>query len=1119
MKCILLPLFLAVGIAGHVGVGHAETIVDSLHANFQSPTAKTAPWVLWYWVSGNVTEEGITRDLEALAREGFGGVVMGDISYEEVIPGKVDFMSPEWNKMFSHALKECDRLGLGFRTSLSAGWCAAGGPWVKAKDSQQMLVWSKQSFQGQGRMDAPLPAPQRNEQFYRDERVLAFPSVDDAMSHLVEVVVESGKTSSEEDLTDGNTRTHVAFDSVALIEFRFNGEQTLSYVQAQVAAPGRAGLEMVVDVPKGARGWEKVASFSYQRPGVQENEMDRSLIVGNFGPVQTDRIRLRFHSEKQQKKGRIVVREIEIGDAPRIEDWIFRSGLGVNFITANRSETEPDGIRPIAKESILDLTEFLQPDGTLDYDFKEGSWTVLRMGHTSTGTKNRKATTGEGLEIDKFRPDMTTFHFNNYLGKLANTNKGRLGSPFNGTWLDSWESGIQQWSPVFIDQFAKLRGYDPTPWLPAMTGRVVGSYEESERFLWDVRRTIADLLANGFFAPMSQLCNKNQTGLWYQPLNLIGVDSFQAGRHVDGLEAATPFNSLLPEKERAADIAGKLVSSISHFYGKNLIATEFGTSWPPVNIYSIRPAEIKALADKAFVQGVNHLWGHVYCQQPWESVPGISLKQFGIQFQRHNTWFDALDGWSDYVSRSQFLLRQGLPMVDILVLAGETVPFGEDTVAAVMDAMEDHLPSGVTWDVCPASAISELDVRDGKLVLPSGQHYHALVLPDQFNREMRIQTADKIAQLVESGAVLIGNPPLRTPGLSNFPESDRQLRQIAEKVWGPTPSEKMTVSRHPYGRGWVYRGGTFGEALTMADCQPDFTFESEDSDAIIQFIHRQVDDCDIYLLVNRRDDPVLFTGSFRVSGKKPELWNALEGSRTLPSNWSENGSRTEVEINLEGWGSYFVLFRPLGDRESKMNDGAKRDFTAASVTDVKPTALSTQWVLNASPLNKSVEIVLPKPVCWTTLPELRYFSGTARYETSFEGSPDVSGSSILDLGMVHEIAEVELNGKLLGKLWRPPYRIDISEHVRNGTNQLVVKVTNLWANEMIGCARGLRGENLQFSGNLEKLPGWFKPQTTPTQPPTLFFNYQPYSEDADPLPSGLIGPVTLRNFRLHNKTQ
>ena len=643
---------------------------------------------------------------------------------------------------------------------------------------------------------------------------------------------------------------------------------------------------------------------------------------------------------------------------------------------------------------------------------------------------------------------------------------------------DSIEAGPQNWTDDMLEQFQKLRGYDPHPWLPALTGVVIGSTAETDKFLWDFRRTIAQLLAENHYGEIADDLHRHGMKYYSEALEdhrpMLGDDmEMRSGADVPMGAMWTWAEKPGPNVDYIADLRG--AASVAHIYGQNLAGAESMTSTGPA--WSFAPDSLKKVADLEFDEGVNRFEIHESTQQPVaDMAPGLTLGPYGLWFNRNQTWADQAEPWVTYLARCSYLLQQGHFYADVAYLYGEEGP-----LTAVFGSKEpEDAPSGYAYDYVNSDAIlNHLSVSNGLWVSSGGTSYRILYLGGQ-SRRMTLDVLRKLQDLVAQGGILVGNRPVDSPSLA---DDESQFRRVSDKLWGKKPAEPGRARR--VGKGRVYSGITPDEALTALDIQKDFDYTNPEPDTSVYFLHRQLTDGEIYFVDNRMDRDENISAIFRVEEKAPELWDAATGT-TEPVSYTIADGRTTIPLHLDPYGSIFVVFRkPAAAAELQLR--TRSEVTLDNLTD----ALNHDWIVNFEPGRGAPEKrAFDQLTSWSDNPDegVKYFSGTATYSKTIHIPADTltsGGHLYLDLGEVKDVAEVAVDGKYLGILWKTPYKLDVTKALQPGDNQIVVQVTNLWVNRMIGD---------QQSWSLKKY---------------TFADFNPYKADSPLLPSGLLGPVRM----------
>jgi hypothetical protein len=1087
----------------------APALADDLADGFRNPPQSARPRVWWHWMNGNVTKDGIDKDLDWMARMGIGGVQNFDANLQtpQIVPERLTYMTDGWKDAFRHAVKTADAKGLEFAIAASPGWSETGGPWVKPQDGMKKLVWSQTDLRGGQRLDGKLPAPpavtgpfqsakfsdplaaggntDALPSFYADARVLAYP-IKAAVLPRPRVIQSDGSALSATPLMDDDLET-VA--QVAKGDATNPGAIILDYGKpvtirsASLFVPharppfGDPAYRPTLEAQT-AQGWTPVGRFSLT---------EVSATIG-FAPVTAQRFRLRLSPNDAARSpglgdgapGAIMldvfarpdsatlgIGELRLSGEAKIDQYEAKAGYAIvpdyNALSDGTARTES----AIDPAKIVDLTDRLRPDGTLDWTAPKGSdWRIVRMGWSLTGKTNHPATPeATGLEVDKYDAAAVRRYLETYLGMYRDT----VGTDWIGKkgiralLTDSIEVGASNWTPRMVEEFRARRGYDPLPLLPTLTGAVVGSVARSDAFLHDYRQTLADLLADAHYGTVAKVAHENGLTVYGEALEngrpVLG-DDLAMRSHTDvPMAAMWTFNrGATPRPTLIGDMKG--AASVAHIYGQNIVSAESMTSaFAP---WAFAPSDLKRVIDLEFASGVNRPIVHTSVHQPVEDkLPGLSLMIFGQYFNRHESWAEMARHWVDYMSRTGYLLQQGRDHADLAYFYGEDSPI----TSLFEHGVPTDLPTRYAYDFVNADILANrMRVDKGELVAGNAR-YRALYLGGS-SRVMTLATLQRIAALVDQGATVIGAAPERAPGLRDDPAA---FRALATRLW----------SGNPQGKGRVIASTDPEAALASAGVTPDFRVGDGAQDADYRFVHRKLADGDLYFVNNRTANAGHIEARFRVTGKQPEIWRAIDGT-AAPVSYRTEGSDTVIPLDVGAEDAFFILFR--------------RAASAPSATLRKPAphivaTLASPWTVRFQPgRGAPASITMPTltPLESNADTGIRYFSGIATYATRFTLPTGVKPGAPLwiDLGRIGDLAEIRVNGQLAGSSWFAPYRIDIGKLAKSGNNQLEVKVANLWVNRLIG----------------DQQPGAQK--ITATFAPT-------YKPDAPLRPSGLIGPVTL----------
>ena len=1220
---------LSLGLWWAAGGARADVSADDLAKGFAAPPDSAKPHTWWHWMNGNVTREGITADLEAMHRVGVGGAQI--FNADCGIPaGPVKFLSPEWHALFQHAVREADRLGIELCVHNCAGWSSSGGPWNTPEHAMQTIVTSEKRVQGPMKFSEVLPAPPAKLDFYRDIAVLAFraPKAEGERMAACGPVARCEAPGFEgKKLLDGKEGTFVTLPvpeagKPQVVELELARPMA---ARTMILTPGRGMPECsgAILVSDDGKKYRTLRSFSYPRGASRP----LTLSLGSE-PLNARFYLVRFQSARADSR-HLSLAEIELSPRLFIENLDAKAGFSGGGVAAAGEPGEAPG-QSLPRAEIVDLSARLAADGRLEWDVPAGDWTILRLGHTPTGKSNHPAPAeGTGPECDKFSRAALDAHWAGYVKTLVADAGPLAGKSFNNVLIDSYEVGGQNWTPKFREEFRARRGYDLFPFLPAFAGRIVESPAATERFLWDVRRTIADLFAENYYGYFAELCHRSGLKASIEPYT-GPFESLQCGAPAD-----IPMGEFWTGSSGHGSV--KLAASVAHLNGRAVVGAESFTSKPPERgRWQEDPFALKALGDLIYCQGVNRYIFHRYAMQPWTNrVPGMTMGQWGFHFDRTSTWWDQGRAWLSYVARCQFLLQQGKFVADACYFCGEGAP-------VELKPNEPALPKGYDYDGINAETIlKRLTVREGLLTLPDGMSYRLLVIPAGVTT-MTPELLAKIRQLVADGATIVGARPTRSPSLQGYPKCDAEVKALADELWG-TEAAPAAGSERRVGKGRVFCGRPMEEVLAALGAKPDFEVAGDNADADLRYIHRRSGGADLYFVSNQRASAEAAEAVFRAGGRQPELWHADTGVMEKAPLWREQDGRTRVALRFEPAGSVFVVFRapaaagdhfvsaaPAGAAAAAaapaprieirrasyeaVDGAAAKDVTAilqkmsregaaevvaanetfggdpifkhvkqlrveyelggqlltnvvhekgrmalagarppaeppsfdlavradgalelsawkagafelktaagktasATVGQVAPPiGIGGAWELAFPPHWGAPEkVALEKLISWTehAEPGVRYFSGTATYtkEIAIDAGLLGPGRSLqLDLGRVKNLAEVKLNGKDLGILWKPPFRVEIGAAARAGTNKLEVRVTNLWANRLIGDEQ--LPADCEWDGlRLKEWPAWLLAGKPSPSGRLTFTTWHHWKKDDVPLESGLLGPVTLQ---------
>lgn len=750
-----------------------------------------------------------------------------------------------------------------------------------------------------------------------------------------------------------------------------------------------------------------------------------------------------------------------------------------------------DAIAPeaaiIPTNKVINITDKMSADGTLTWEVPNGEWTIIRFGHQFTGSSIGPVIKDvEGPETDKLSKEATRFHFNEMVKRLNDKIGPEREGALVSTHIDSWEGGGQNWTSGFETEFMKRRGYDILPYLPILTGRVLGNLQETERFMFDLRTTISELFVENYVQEFQKLANKEGLKVSFESYTTMAND-MNAANFVDVpmAEFWIPIGwnpKFSPTK--------KSMSSAAHLNNHPVVAAEALTASDSEK-WLYHPAKMKHMVDKAFCDGINRMIFHRYSAQFFDQQgPGMQMGPWGTHYERTNTWWYFSNPWHLYVTRCQYMLRQGTFRADILNLIPEEPLY----------RFKEINIEGYDYDVLGSDAFKRLTADRKGLHMPNRPPYKLLLL--SHNGTMSVESLQKIRDLVYAGAAILGNRPIATPGLANYKEQDVKLKLLIDELWGETSIKPE--SERIVGRGRVFSGVHIEYVLQHMGLPRDFETEYP-----LNYIHRTDGETESYFVANTSDSSFISCCSFRISGKKAELWDAETGNRySLAPVESQEKGTTSFDIPFGKYKSWFVIFRPVGGSEvlkplpllHSIENGVK---------------IEGEWTIRfPQGWGAPEEIIIPELISWSDHKEegVKHFSGTARYIKEFQIKKTMLKPGLtLDLGSVEIMARVVLNGKDLGIGWRAPFKFDISDAAKSGKNKLEIEVVNLWPNRLIGDDKIPDDSNLNNSGTIDKWPDWLlSGQKRPSQR-KAFTTRRLWKANDKLLPSGLLGPVIIYN--------
>jgi len=968
---------------------------DSLKDEFYDPPGSSYPGVYWYFMDGNLSREGMTKDLESMKEVGINNLVFLEVGIG-VPRGPVDFMSEEWQELFVHAVREAESLGIRILLGAGPGWCGSGGPWVKPEESMKHLVFSETRISGNKEINIELPIPEQRstiwhnmkDPYYEDFAVYAIPA---------------------------------------------------------------SAIPVIEDINEKAL---------YER--------DPYSSKPNVKPY------LPSLAEYDESGGSVVLNQ----------------------------------------EDIIDVSKYLQADGYLVWDAPEGDWTIIRMGIRVTGASTRPSPEPViGLEVNKMSKEYFENHLKNYTDVLLEKTAPRKeGVGWTGFHMDSWESGAQNWTDDIVDEFKERRGYDPEPYFLAYTGRVIESIEITERFLWDLRQTCKELLLENHAEFGKSYAHENGLELTIEPYDMNPAGDLDLGVIADVIMAEFWSERFGFHTSYAVLEA----TSISHITGQPVVGAEVFTA-NSREAFQQYPWSMKDQSDWALALGVNRFVFHTFAHKPLNDSlrPGMTMGSIGIHWDRGQTFWPMVGAYHKYISRCSHMMQQGQSVTDILYLTPEGAPM---VFTPPPDAMEENgaIPDkkGYGFDGCsPKMLMERAVVENGKITFPGASSYEVLVLPNF--KTMTPDLLEKIVSLIENGAKVIGIPPLKSPGLTDYPDCDARVRQLAEKLWGSLNVPVKLTGRN-YGEGIIYWGGNLKseelypsyrstvELLSKLNISADF----KSSNNSVRFGHRKTEDKNIYFVANRTDTFQSVECTFRAEGK-PELWLGTTGESRAITNYSVEDGTTTIPLEFFPYESYFVTFTGKNKGKSSINKGTGNFPTFRDFKTIEGS-----WDVSFDPEFGGPEYIrFDRLQDWAEneMRGIKYYSGVATYKKTIQIDELDEKKYYLDLGVVNDIARVKLNGKDMGVIWCAPWRIDVSNALTEGENILEIDVANRWINRLLGDSqepdanvRTVRFKNGMMGGQEYKTGRYtFAPKSAMRS-----FKF------TEPPSSGLLGPVSIKESDL-----
>lgn len=1068
----------------------------------QYDTAK--PWVFWYWMQAGVSKAGITADLEAMKSAGLAGAYLMSIKGETnpaLFNPPAQQLTPEWWGMVTFAMQEAKRLDLKLGMHVSDGFALAGGPWITPELSMQKVVSTQLNIKGGTQSKIKLNQPETIKGYYKDIAVYAYPSPEGtgiSTRGVVPKVSSSNGTDASGLVVPGNKK-NFGSNEPCWIQYAFEQPFTARTVTIKTGGNNYQAHRLEIQISDDGKVFRSIGRLQPPRHGWQDTDADVTHAIKT--------VTAKYYRFVYDKKGSepgaedldaakwkpsLKLVNLELSAEPRINQYEGKAAAVWRISRRSTAAEIPDQLC-VPLNQLIDLSSKLNVDGSLNWKVPKGNWTILRIGHTSTGHTNATGGGGIGLESDKFNPKAIKLQFDNWYGEALRRGGPDIASKVLTTFhVDSWECGSQNWSPLLAGEFKKRRGYDMMPYLPAIAGIPVQSAAVSEGFLYDLRQTVAELVVDQFYKTLAAFAKEKGVSFTAESVAPTMIsDGLLHYKTVDVPMGEFWLNS--PTHDKPNDMMDAI--SAAHIYGKNIIQAEAFTT---VRMdWSEHPGSMKALQDRNYALGINKMVYHVYTHNPWmDRKPGMTLDGVGLYFQRDQTWWKPGKAWVEYAERAQVLLQQGKPVADVAVFIGDEFPrrsvlpdrlvpflpgiFGKDVVegerirllnegqplrikpmgvnhSANMADPENWVNPlrGYAYDSFNPDVLSTAVVKDKRVVFSSGASYAILVIPGKTamnpNYEyMNFETLKQLLTLVKSGAtVLLNEKPLYQSGLKQVAEAE--FKALVEELWKPGK----------LGEGRVVIGPYQAESFDELGLERDLIIADAGQDSYAKFIaytHRLTNDKDIYFVANQLDNDRLLNLSFRINDVKsgPEFYDAVTGKSWKASDWKLKDGRLEMQIKLEANASVFVTFNHNATGATPI--AGKANYESFSTAQV----LTGDWKVSfdASYGGPAKPLIFPVLQDWSKSTDtlVKYYSGTAIYTKTFKHKgKKLKGNGqeqiFLDLAKVANMAIVKVNGVDCGTVWTAPYRVDITKALKSGDNELSIEVSNTWANRIIGDQR------------------------------------------------------------------
>ncbi|WP_163399564.1 glycosyl hydrolase [Flavobacterium fluviatile] len=1114
-----------------VGIISAQEV--SVKENFQPTLESSKSWVYWYWMKSAYSKAGITADLEAMKQAGLAGAYLMTIkgpADPPLISPPVLQLSPEFWDMIKWAFIEADRLGLKLAFHAADGFAVAGGPWITPEMSMQKVVWSSKEIIGGKAVSLHLPTPEHYKDYYKDIATFAIPIK--GFEQNSNVLLPKVTTSNNEEasfLADSKKDGNLKISEKGWILYEFSKPFLCRTITVETKGLDFQAQRMIIETSNDGKNFTFHQRLQPPRQGWQNTDYGTTF---SLKPITAKYFRFVLDLKGTEpgaedldfakwKQSSLKLSKITLSSLATIGNYEGKSGAIWRLSPFTTKAEIPDA-DVASKKAIVNISKFVDADGKLTWKAPKGNWKILRMGHTSTGHENATGGAGKGLEVDKFNPEHIRFQLDHWFGEAERTAGPEVASKvLKILHLDSWECGSQNWSDVFRSEFQKRRNYDIVDYLPVMAGIPIENVQFSENVLYDVRKTISELVAENFYGTVADIAKK--ANVKFSSENVaptIMSDALLHFKYVDYPGGEYWLKS--PTHDKPFDMVDAI--SGGNIYGKNIIQAEAFTAlrmdWDE------HPGNLKTVADRNYALGINRLFYHVFVHNPWtDRKPGMTLDDIGTFFQRDQTWWKPGRAFFDYCQRVQLQLQKGNPVVDLAVFIGEDLPsrsfvpdrlvpfipnvFGAARLESEKIRLENegqpstNMPKEVTYSknvtdlsqwINPLNGyqydsfnadvlLNKAKIVNGKVTFENGIQYGALLFPGVHklapNKVMTLATAEKILELIQNGAtVLVGEKPEIMLG-NKSGELKAKWQKVIDAIWITSNESKWKI-----GQGTVIKLPYLGNDFTEIGIQPDVLFPDLSRKEVETFAwtHRKSETEDLYFISNQKEENRTVKISFRITNKMPFWYNPVTDESTVLTDFVIEKGRTVIPIQLDANESGFVIFKE--DINSKIGQKTKNwnEFEIVQTLD-------ENWNLQFDETFKGPKEIqkITKLFDWSTSENeaIKYYSGTAVYTSAFKWKGKKGERVWIDLGEIANIAEVKINGIDCGTIWTFPYQTQITSALKKGNNTIEIKVTNTWANRLMGDQKLPEKERLTWTLARYRLEG--KPL----------------------LKAGLLGPVTI----------